>query len=366
MGGKQPRSARATGMPVGGGRFRDTEDGFRSIVEDTPLLVCRFLPGCIIEYANPAYCEYFGKTADELVGTSFLMLIPESDRGRALAAVESLSFRHPVQTMEHPVAAPDGDVRWQRWTDRALFDRRKRIVAYQAIGEDITGQKRMEEKIVAASTKEKKNLARDLHDGLAQQLVGTACLCQGLRERMPTVAYRKALDEIASGLRQCLDHVRHIAGGLFPVGLEEAGLGPLLRQLAKRVSAVFKVSCSARITGVPEAMDMNTASHLYFLAQEAAMNAARHGRPRRIAIVLSWGARRLTVRDDGAGFDPKRIEGDSLGLQIMRYRASAIGSVLDLESKKGRGARIACAWGPVRPAPSAVRAAASRRREHHA
>ncbi len=123
------------------------ESQFRAIVEDMPHLVCRFLPNGTLTFVNQNYCRYFDRTADELLGTSFLDLIPEEDREGAMAQYLSLSSDTPMISYEHPVLAPNGITRWQRWTDRALFDREKVIVEYQSIGEDITERKLAEEKL---------------------------------------------------------------------------------------------------------------------------------------------------------------------------------------------------------------------------
>ena len=118
-----------------------------SVVEDTPILICRFLPGGKITFVNQTYCEYFAKTQEELVGSNFLSLIPESDREAVMANISTLTAESPTQSHEHQVIAPGGDIRWQRWSNRGLFDDRGQIVVYQSIGEDITERKQTEEEL---------------------------------------------------------------------------------------------------------------------------------------------------------------------------------------------------------------------------
>ncbi|MBN1323967.1 MAG: PAS domain S-box protein [Methanotrichaceae archaeon] len=123
------------------------ESQYRAIVEDMPHLVCRFLPDGTLTFVNQNYCRYFSRTAEELLGKSFLDLIPEEDRKGAMAQFLSLSWDTPMISYEHPVLAPDGATRWQRWTDRVLFDDDGVIVEYQSIGEDITDRKLAQEKL---------------------------------------------------------------------------------------------------------------------------------------------------------------------------------------------------------------------------
>jgi len=104
--------------------LRESEDRFRGVMKDMPVLVCSFLPGGEITFVNKSYCEYFDKTADDLVGSSFLSLIPEADQRTVMDNISALTVECPTQSHEHSVIAPNGDIRWQRWTNRALFDAR--------------------------------------------------------------------------------------------------------------------------------------------------------------------------------------------------------------------------------------------------
>ena len=103
--------------------LRESEQRYRGVVEDTPVLICRFLPGGEITFVNEAYCRYFEKTAEELVGSNFLTLIPEKDRETVMRNINSLTVDSPTQSHDHRVVTPEGTTRWQRWTNRALFDK---------------------------------------------------------------------------------------------------------------------------------------------------------------------------------------------------------------------------------------------------
>jgi len=127
--------------------LRYSEERYRSVVEDSPVLLCSFLPDGEITFVNTAYCKYFGKTNDELVGNNFKYLIPEEDRQAVLDNIMSLTIDSPTMTHEHKVYAPDGRIRWQRWTNRAIFDEHGRAVCFQSFGEDITEHKKAEESL---------------------------------------------------------------------------------------------------------------------------------------------------------------------------------------------------------------------------
>lgn len=125
-------------------KLQENLDRYRTIVDHLPLLICYFLPGGEISFVNDAYCSYFEKTFDELVGSIFLSLIPETDQKTVMDNISALTPDSPTQSHEHCVITPNGDIRWQRWINRAIFDVRGEVVEYQSIGEDITERRQAE------------------------------------------------------------------------------------------------------------------------------------------------------------------------------------------------------------------------------
>lgn len=145
--------------------LKESEEKYKAIVEDNPILICSFLPDGTITFANTAYCRYFNITHEEITGRNFLEFIPEKDREIALNNLSFLTPDLPVHQTEHRVIDPDGKIRWQKWTDRAIFDNSKNLVSFQSIGEDITERKSNEEKLAA----ERERLAvtlRSIGDGV--------------------------------------------------------------------------------------------------------------------------------------------------------------------------------------------------------
>ncbi|NKB22050.1 MAG: PAS domain S-box protein [Alphaproteobacteria bacterium] len=115
---------------------------FRAIVEDQTEFIGRSLPGThILTFVNQAYCECFGKSREELVGTCFLDHIPEDQRSGVDELLASLSSDNPVIVTEHEVILEGGESRWHQWSDRAIFDADGSVAEIQAIGRDITERK---------------------------------------------------------------------------------------------------------------------------------------------------------------------------------------------------------------------------------
>jgi diguanylate cyclase (GGDEF)-like protein/PAS domain S-box-containing protein len=132
--------------------LRESEARYRAIVEDQTELICRFLPDGTLTFVNEAYCHYFGKKHEELIGSSFMPLILERDQAFIEEQLTSLSLENPVVTYEHRIMLPDGEIRWQQWTNRAIFDERGRFIEFQSVGRDITEWVRAEEQLVYIAT----------------------------------------------------------------------------------------------------------------------------------------------------------------------------------------------------------------------
>jgi PAS domain S-box-containing protein len=142
------KGARSAALRLAGdmtAALRASEAKYRAIVEDQTELVCRFRPDGALTFVNAAYCRYFGRTPDQLIGTPFLALIPPADHAAVLAPIHALTDADPTVTTEYRTLRPGGEARWHQWTKRALYNADGRLLEYQAVGRDVTEQKRAEQ-----------------------------------------------------------------------------------------------------------------------------------------------------------------------------------------------------------------------------
>ncbi|WOF16671.1 PAS domain S-box protein [Methanoplanus sp. FWC-SCC4] len=142
--------------------LRESEERYRAVVESQTEFVCRFAPSGIINFANEAFCRNYNVESSSIIGRSLKTKIPRSDRKRLEVNLRLLRPNNPVLDIEHRVIMPDGEVRWQHWIDRAIFDENGNIVEYQAVGRDTTIQKRMQK-----SLKEEINYVQALMNTIA-------------------------------------------------------------------------------------------------------------------------------------------------------------------------------------------------------
>jgi len=158
--------------------IRVTEARYRAIVEEQSDLICRYTPDLRLTFANRTYSQQYGKAPEEIIGMHVFDMIPEKDRDKATAHVHSLTRDQPVATSEHRTILPDGSIRWQQWSDRAIFDDEGHIIEYQGVGRDITDTKATQDRlnflhalILATST------AKTLDDAL-NQTISLICTAQ--------------------------------------------------------------------------------------------------------------------------------------------------------------------------------------------
>ncbi|BAI61928.1 putative histidine kinase [Methanocella paludicola SANAE] len=128
--------------------LQESERRYRDIVEDQTELIALLNIDLVITFVNDAYCRYFGKKREELVGHTLLTLVSEEDREAVKASIAGLSEKDPAASIEQRVKRPDGSLSWTDWKNRIVFDEHGRPTGYQAVGRDITERKRAEKALI--------------------------------------------------------------------------------------------------------------------------------------------------------------------------------------------------------------------------
>ena len=124
--------------------LRTKEQFYRAIVEDQTELICRFTPDGVMTFVNEAYCRYFCREREDLVGRRYDPAIVQQDRAMAQGHISALTQAQPVGVCVYRAVVPGGEVRWQEWTHRAIFAPSGAAIEYQAVGRDITEERTMQ------------------------------------------------------------------------------------------------------------------------------------------------------------------------------------------------------------------------------
>ncbi len=196
----------------------------------------------------------------------------------------------------------------------------------------------------AAVLAERTRIARDIHDTLAQSLVGIAVQLDTVAKMQPTrpEEAQQRLDRARILVRSSLAEARRSVWNLRSQALEDADLPKALEEIAEQLSGDHKVA--VRVIGVRRRLPADVEENLLRIAQEAVTNAVRHAQAEAISIDLTFGEGhvRLGVRDDGRGFDVESIArcGGHFGVAGIRERVHHLGGELSLTSQMGRGAEV--------------------------
>ena len=121
-----------------------SEQRYKAVVEDQTELISRFTPDRVYTFVNEAFCRYFGKKHEEIIGSKFFPQIPEEDQRNISEQLALLTPDKPIAIIIFRITMDDKVVTWHRWTYRAIFDNKGSISEYQTVGRDITSQKETE------------------------------------------------------------------------------------------------------------------------------------------------------------------------------------------------------------------------------
>jgi signal transduction histidine kinase len=183
---------------------------------------------------------------------------------------------------------------------------------------------------------ERRRMARDLHDGLAQEL---AFIATQTRLLVSSRSADPELTQVAAASERALDESRNAISALTRLGDEpiSAALPRAVEDVADRVGTAIELDVDADVQVEPAAGEA-----LIRIAREAVSNAARHGAARTVRVELHQGDRVvLRISDDGHGFDPEKATSNGgFGLVSMRERAQALGGELSVRSREGFGSEI--------------------------
>ncbi|HEU4872924.1 MAG TPA: two-component regulator propeller domain-containing protein [Pyrinomonadaceae bacterium] len=193
---------------------------------------------------------------------------------------------------------------------------------------------------------ERNRIAREIHDNLAQDILGISVQLELVARLMPAAAEaaKGHLDRARILVRNSMTEARRYVWDLRSQELQKKDLPAALRDTTRRLTAESNVEAVVEVAGPLRPLPIEVETNLLRIGQEAINNAVKHAEANRIDVALNFDTRsvRLSIRDDGRGFDADRQVADGhFGLIGMRERAAQIGGVLTIQSALERGTQIA-------------------------
>ena len=200
-------------------------------------------------------------------------------------------------------------------------------------------------KVITAQEDERKRVARELHDGAAQNLATLLVALETLNgsnpgQEQPEIRLLRRVEEEA---RDALQEVRRLILDLRPAALDDLGLVPALRWYGESRLEQSGTAFTLEVRGHEARLTAPIETVLFRILQEAVNNIAKHAEARRGHLLLEFLGDKVTgtVEDDGRGFDPEAAGAKGgVGLAGMQERASLVGGILTIASQPGQGTRI--------------------------
>jgi PAS domain S-box-containing protein len=210
---------------------------------------------------------------------------------------------------------------------------------------DISARRELLRRLAEVEEDERRAIHREMHDRIGQDLASAKLNIDLVRSTAAAGAGATGvrLEAARDLVQNAIDNSRDIMAELRPPGLDDHGLTVALELYAEAVAKRLSISVTVQGVALGQRLPRLVETTLFRITQEAISNLAKHANARKVDISLDAEGRevRLTIADDGTGFDVTRLpEAGRYGFQIMRERAEAVDARLEIESTPGSGTRI--------------------------
>lgn len=204
-------------------------------------------------------------------------------------------------------------------------------------------------RVVNAQEEERKRVAAEIHDTIAQSLVGLLTRVQTCQSLLPKTSKKaqSALDELKTLALENIKEVRQIIFNLRPSTLDDLGLIPTIEHYLKKFETETKIKTSLTVHGLEGKLPPVLETAIYRVIQEAMTNVKKHAKADHVSleILKRSGRLRLTISDNGAGFKPEKArgkspDGDSVGILGMKERVALLGGTFEVHALEGKGSKI--------------------------
>jgi PAS domain S-box-containing protein len=330
--------------------LRQSEERYRSLVDNAPIGIFLNEAGRFV-YANREMLRILEATsAEQLIGTLILdRIVPEfntvlKDR------IHELNMGQPVPSLDRKFVRFDGSQ-----VDVAVSAIPTSLggnAVMQVLALDITDRKRIEETLLQrerdlqAALQERERISQDLHDGILQSLFAVGLALESAKLTMSPrnlkrsrASLNQAIDQLNDVMREIRNFIAGLGSDLLQGKNFPAVLKQMLTSLTEHQATRVRLAVEDRAA---KALSTEQSLHLIRVIQEAVSNCIKHGHAREARVSLKMLKRgvRLSVRDNGRGFNQDDVKRTGYGLGNMAARAQKIGGRFAVLSKVNVGTSI--------------------------
>lgn len=314
---------------------------FETLLDASPAAVVAVDHQQRVEVWNPEAEALFDLCEDDARGRPFMELPIEWNHPAALVA---LLISPEVRQASLTGTMPDGKKReigiWS-----APYPARDGLPGgHVLLMLDETQKKFLEHALLDSGEREQRRIGQELHEQLAQQLVGAAFGVQALNKELTASRSPSAgrAEELVRVINDSVIRARDMARAINPIEIDDAGLMSALREFVARApgSPRVELDCDEEVL----IHRTSVALHAFRIVQEAVTNSIRHAQASRVVIRIFQKDDEVTlsVEDNGRGLVPQTARDAEVGIGIMRYRAQAIRGELTIETRPGAGTTVTC------------------------
>lgn len=335
---------------------RRSEEKFRTLAEWTHDWELWLDPDGKMVYCSPSCSRITGYEQHEYMADAELLLeiLHPEDRGLYERHHQTIHDEFAgTQTMEYRVIDRDGVEHWIEHICRPVFGENERYLGRRISNRDITQRIQAEKELEERNRSEKiltqtihtmqLDIARDLHDTIGQNIGFLRMKLDHLSDNnvIEKVDIKSELHSMTKAANESYDLIRGTLSVLQSVGTAE--LFQIFSKYAGQIEERSSLQIDFSQKGKPRSVSPGRMRQLFYIFREALTNVEKHARARQVNVQINWDedCLRLTVEDDGGGFDPFNTPHDGhYGLKFMQERAELLNGSLSVHSAAGSGTKL--------------------------
>jgi PAS domain S-box-containing protein len=341
-----------TEMRLTEGALRESEERFRTMADGAPIMVWMAGVDKLRTDFNRGWLEYTGRPIEEEVGNGWVAGVHPDDLQRCMKIYTEAFDARISYMMEYRLRRYDGEYHWISGAGSPRFLTDGAFAGFIGCCFDINDRKTIERarielarRLLGAQEAERGRIARELHDGIGQEIALLGIQMQRASASADPVSglQRPMMQELSSKLAAIGVHVSHLSHQLHSSELEYLGLAVAITKLCREFSEQYPIRLTCACRHIPKDLNNDIALTVLRIVQEALHNIAKHSGAKLVQVEVSCTEGELTVsvQDDGIGFDVQRTRpGVGLGLVSMRERIYLLGGTFTIDSAVGAGTSV--------------------------